>query len=418
VNSALAIPDPAGNDAPAAFVHPDGSISPVATEDDGTAPCCCGGGRWFIYAPCSGSGPRMFVPENAAIGSTFFVEMGGFQSVDTCFVKQVGPGIGPNNQGTISEEYFEGDPEPGALVYPTAGTLADPLAIVIVLDNQLCNPGYPWPWCGTPIYRLFFACDGLFPDLSITVDIQTRDSLNQITCIYNGRRYRIDPGISFGTPVPVIWSTEPCGGNENSIARLCSDPTVTITYDRRTRPSIAHITMLYAGERYFATDEESADPAVTVVWSTDECEPIPGSDFYIATRCRNTGSALDDPAEVVVAVVPSIGPGNGRVFRTTIVPNPRCPGSGSFCVRRTEYQLTLTPATGPATPRVSHVQGTPCGQDALTCQTCPGDPAEPPIIVPGGPAGFSSDDQLDAMGLTPKMAAQMASDPGCCGPPA
>ena len=68
--AALAIEDSDGNIAPAVFVGPDGSLSPIATNEDGTAPCCCGG-------QCPGSdavlcGSLTLSPETAFINGDLF----------------------------------------------------------------------------------------------------------------------------------------------------------------------------------------------------------------------------------------------------------------------------------------------------------------------------------------------------------
>lgn len=210
-------------------------------------------------------------------------------------------------------------------------------------------------------------------------------------------------------------------GDECPKARIginCVDPTDEVPYDPALRPSPAHETFVWDGKTYTPTDDETSATPFPVVWQTSPCPPPGGSGFYIATRCSNSGQALNDPETVVYQAVESIGAGSGRVYRTTITAHPRCPDTGSFCVRRTEYQPTTQEAQGPATVGVSHVAGVACGQDGFNCQTCPGDPADPPVIVPGGPAALSGDDLIDSMGWTIDTARAAAGQRGCCDPPA
>ena len=193
-----------------------------------------------------------------------------------------------------------------------------------------------------------------------------------------------------------------CGGSER------------IPVDISDRPPGA-FGIIYNGQNYQLTSLQSALPPVPVVWTQEVCPPPPGEDFYLAIRCRNTGSATEDPATVVYAVNDLVGAGNGRVFRTTITDNPTCPGD-AFCVRRTEYTPTATPASGPATARVSHVQGTACAAaDSFTCQACPSEPVDPDDGPTPRPRGFADDDMLDAMGFDPEEERRKLQQGGDCG---
>jgi hypothetical protein len=204
-------------------------------------------------------------------------------------------------------------------------------------------------------------------------------------------------------------------GDKFSVAENCDDPADKISVDLATNTEYLP-GILFNSKNYRLTAETTEDPPVPVVWTRQVCPPPPGENFYIAVRCRNTGSATEDPPTVVYAVNPAVGVGAGRVIRTTLTPNPNCPDSTSFCVRRTEYQPTATPASGPATARVSHVQGTACAAgDSFTCQACPSEPTGPDDGPTLRPRGFADDDMLDAMGFDPDEERRKLLNGGDCG---
>ena len=385
-------------------------VSGRLVTDEGGAPCVCGGGAWYVFAPCDGNGPRIFVPESF----DQFRAFGGFQASDACFVKEFGPGVGSGNAGVISADLFVGQPDPGALIYPQAGTYADPFAQVRVASNSICNgPSF----CGTTLNRVFTRCDGVTGP-PIVVDPLTRTSLDQNTCFYQGGQYQYSTSTSLAAAVPVVWSNAPCGTtDQRRLARLCADPSVTITYSILTRPSSAFVTMLYQGQRYLATDEASVAAAVSVEWSQDQC-PAPVGEFMLATKC-NTPALSYAPQEIVVAVNQSIGIGNGAVSLVGRYPNPDCPDAGDRCTGVFRYRPTNTPHPGPATQGAVHVTGTPCSlPDQVQCRTCPvdGDPVDPIRNPNSNPAGMTDGDRmLAAMGFDPEEERRKLLNGGDCG---
>jgi hypothetical protein len=219
---------------------------------------------------------------------------------------------------------------------------------------------------------------------------------------YQEQEYRLTNERLPDNPVPVEWTDRVCLGSPYTIAVNCNNPNDRISIVLGTRPSPQHITVIYNGNRYVVSTENTSDEPVEVEWSTDPC---PGSDrFAIATKCRPFAQG---PDTVVYAVNPAVGAGNGAVRLVVTYPNPACPDR--TCTAIIQYQPTTQITDGPATPGTAHLNGTACGlPEQITCQSCDG---------PVGPGRSTGDEILDAMGFDPEEELRRIRSGGCCGQP-
>lgn len=162
--------------------------------------------------------------------------------------------------------------------------------------------------------------------------------------------------------------------NTNSVARKCDNPAVSISVDATTL-NPGEFGVIYQNELYRLTPESTTEAAVAVQSTSQTCQAP--SQLYLAIRCRNSGTAIDDPVSIPYLPNPSIGAGNGSVVLVTEVPGD--------CVRFTYYRPTTQPTTG--TAMGAHAGGEPCNNtDAVWCRDNIGDrPGDiSSICDPGG----------------------------------
>lgn len=149
--------------------------------------------------------------------------------------------------------------------------------------------------------------------------------------------------------------------NTNSIARKCDNPSVAISVDATTLEP-GEYGVIYQDELYRLTSESTTDPAVQVQSTSQTCQAP--SQLYRAIRCRNTGTAIQDPLEIAYLPNPNVGVGNGNVVLITQLPDD--------CVRFTYYRATAEPTTGVAMG--AHGGGDPCANiDDIYCRDSIGD---------------------------------------------
>lgn len=86
------------------------------------------------------------------------------------------------------------------------------------------------------------------------------------------------------------------------IARKCDDYAVSITFDQATRPEPVDgsvFSIIYRGNRFIPTAEQSTDDPVAVEWSSEFCDSNPpGGDNRIAVRCFGTERIVWDPSQL------------------------------------------------------------------------------------------------------------------------
>ena len=166
------------------------------------------------------------------------------------------------------------------------------------------------------------------------------------------------------------------------VAVRCDGEPGEVVYDPTLKPPSPNgRTMTVDGIRYRPTATQVIAEPVAVIWSPAECdeEPPVDPDFAIATRCpTNNPFDLDNtPAQIVYAVNPGVGVGNGTVSLLRLFNEPCPPPQGDRqCQRIIRYLPTSTPADGPADLGATHAPGVPCAPNQTICEDC-GD-----IVVP------------------------------------
>jgi hypothetical protein len=176
--------------------------------------------------------------------------------------------------------------------------------------------------------------------------------------------------------------------------------------------------MTVDGIRYRPTATQVIAEPVAVIWSPAGCDEEPPVDpeFAIATRCPTSNPVdLTAPAQVVYAVNPGVGVGNGTVNFPVQFDGPDCPPPQApvRCVRLVRYLPTSTPSDGPADLGVTHAAGVTCAPNQTICQECE-DIVAPAMMAPGdfqdGAAFYAEQEAEEAAGeQVPEQGARLAA---------
>ena len=170
--------------------------------------------------------------------------------------------------------------------------------------------------------------------------------------------------------------TDLCEEPRPKSCRACEDPNDSHTLPITGIPSDA-LTFRVGDTKYdlqrCAFTDDPPSPIDEFLTQPCDGEPPVEPDFAIATRCptSNPFDLANSPAQVVYAVNPGVGVGNGTVGLLRLFNEPCPPPQGDRqCQRIIRYLPTSTPADGPAEPGATHAPGVPCGGNVTICEDC------------------------------------------------
>jgi len=170
--------------------------------------------------------------------------------------------------------------------------------------------------------------------------------------------------------------TDLCEEPRPKSCRACEDPNDSHTLPITGIPSDA-LTFRVGDTKYdlqrCAFTDDPPSPIDEFLTQPCDGEPPVEPDFAIATRCptSNPFDLANSPAQIVYAVNPGVGVGNGTVGLLRLFNEPCPPPQGDRqCQRIIRYLPTSTPADGPAEPGATHAPGVPCAPNQTICEDC------------------------------------------------